>query len=42
MRDGGSLKLISTNPVFLRTLKRIDRFAVCDAMVLVLGEAGTD
>lgn len=41
MRDRGSLKFIGTDQAFLQALKRIERFAVCDATVLILGETGT-
>ncbi len=45
IRDGrsarGPLKFIGTAPAFLEALKRIDRFATCDATVLILGETGT-
>lgn len=41
MHERGSLKFIGTDPAFLQALKRIERFAACDATVLIMGETGT-
>ena len=41
MPDRNLLKFIGAAPAFLHSLTRIERFAACDAPVLILGETGT-
>ena len=41
MSERGPLKFIGTAPALLQAVKRIERFATCDATVLILGETGT-
>lgn len=41
MSDRGLLKFIGMAPAFLKALTRIERFATCEATVLILGETGT-
>jgi len=41
MHSSSSVKLIGSAPPFLEALTRIERFAACEATVLILGETGT-